>query len=66
MGDNRNFAPMSPMGLLSRLRNRLDKLVRLLRGDKRNSAPINPMEFSHKLRDKFMRFIRPAKGFNRY
>ena len=53
------------MGLLSRLRNRLDKLVRLLRGDNRNSAPLDPMEFSHKLRDKFIRFIRPAKGFNK-
>ena len=42
-GDNRNYAPMSPIWLLSRFRFRLERLRRFAKGDNRDYAPMSPI-----------------------
>ena len=39
-GDNRNYAPMSPIELLSSFRVRLERLRRFPKGDNRDYAPM--------------------------
>ena len=42
-GDNRNFAPMSPIELFFRFRVRFEKLRRFAKGDNRDYAPLFPI-----------------------
>jgi len=42
-GDNRDYAPMSPIRLLLRVSVRLERLRRYAKGDNRDYTPISPI-----------------------
>jgi len=42
-GDNKDYAPISPIRLSFRFRIRLDILRRLFKGDNKDYAPISPI-----------------------
>ena len=42
-GDNRDYAPYSPISFNSRFRFRLDRLRRFVKGDNRDYAPTSPI-----------------------
>jgi len=42
-GDNRDYAPISPILLLFSFKVRVDKLRRFVKGDNKDYAPISPI-----------------------
>ena len=44
MGDNRDYAPIAPIKLLFKLRDKLYRLMRVEIGDNRDFAPASPSE----------------------
>jgi len=49
-GDNRDYAPMSPILLLFRFRVKLERLTRFATGYNRDYAPISPIWLSFRFR----------------
>jgi len=46
MGDNRDYAPMSPIVFQLRFKVRLERLRRFAKGDRRDYAPLLPISLS--------------------